>query len=154
MCCTSAFIYLLTQILIWPFRYLVYKIIKEVDKAENSLYHCSLHFSSPLSKTIATGYMWLFKLQLKVDHLNTNKVHFLICSIHISFCQIHMQQHLLLETALSGFRSYNPPWLRLSQNWDYKPLRRQSLSPWQVCHLCSLYFTLLGPELDQLANDR
>ena len=61
----------------------------------------------------------------------------------------------MLGTALPGFRSYNLPWLRLSQRpWDHKPLRRQSLSPWQGCHLCPLYFTLLGPELDQLANDR
>ena len=48
----------------------------------------------------------------------------------------------------------NPPWLRLSQRpWDHNPLRRQSLSPWQGCRLCLLYFTLLGPEPDQLAND-
>ena len=46
------------------------------------------------------------------------------------------------------------PWLRLSERpWDHKPLRRQSLSPWQGRHLCPLYFTLLGPEPDQLAND-
>ena len=60
----------------------------------------------------------------------------------------------VLGTALPGVRSCNPPWLRLSQRpWDHKLLRRQSLSPWQGCHLCPLYFTLLGPELDQLAND-
>ena len=40
-----------------------------------------------------------------------------------------------------------------SETWDHKPLRRQSLSPWQGRHLCPLYFTLLGPESDQLAND-
>ena len=40
-----------------------------------------------------------------------------------------------------------------SETWDHKPLRRQSLSPWQGRHLCPLYFTLLGPEPDQLAND-
>ena len=45
---------------------------------------------------------------------------------------------LLLGTALPGFRGCNPPWLRLSQSWDHKPLRRQSLSPWQKCHLCPL----------------
>ena len=39
----------------------------------------------------------------------------------------------MLGTALPGFRGCNLPWLRLSQNWDHKPLRRQSLSPWQVC---------------------
>ena len=46
---------------------------------------------------------------------------------------------LLLGTALPGFRSCHPPWLRLSQSWDHTPLRRQSLSPWQVCHLCPLH---------------
>ena len=31
----------------------------------------------------------------------------------------------MLGTALPGFRSYNPPWLRLSERpWDPKPLRR------------------------------
>ena len=61
----------------------------------------------------------------------------------------------LLGTALPGFRSCNSPWLRLSERpWDHKPLRRQRFSPWQGCHLCPLYFTLLGPEPDQLANDR
>ena len=40
-----------------------------------------------------------------------------------------------------------------SETLGPKPLRRQSLSPWQGRHLCSLYSTLLGPELDQLAND-
>ena len=49
----------------------------------------------------------------------------------------------------------NPPWLRLSQRpWDHKLLRRQSLSPWQGGCPCPLYFTLLRPEPDQLANDR
>ena len=48
----------------------------------------------------------------------------------------------------------NPPWLRLSERpYDHKPLRRQSLSPWQGHHPCPLYFTLLGPKPDQLAND-
>ena len=47
--------------------------------------------------------------------------------------------HSVLGTALPGFRSYNPPWLRLSQSWDHKPLRRQSFSPWQVCYLCPLH---------------
>ena len=62
--------------------------------------------------------------------------------------------NLVLGTALPGFRSCNPPWLRLSQRpCDHKPLRRQSLSPWHEHHLCPLYFTLLGPEPDQLAND-
>ena len=41
-----------------------------------------------------------------------------------------------------------------SETWDHKPLRRQSLSPGQEGHLCSL---LLHPALpqadDQLAND-
>ena len=47
-----------------------------------------------------------------------------------------------------------PPWLRLIKwPWEHKPLRRQSLSPWQGRHLCPLYFTLLDPEPDQLAND-
>ena len=32
-----------------------------------------------------------------------------------------------------------PSWLRVSQSWDHKPLRRQSLSPWHVCHLCPLH---------------
>ena len=45
----------------------------------------------------------------------------------------------MLGTALPGFRGCNPPWLRLSQSWDHKPLRRQSLSAWQVCHLCPLH---------------
>ena len=45
----------------------------------------------------------------------------------------------ILGTTLPGFRSCNPPWLRLSQSWDHKPLRRQSLSPWQKCHLCPLH---------------
>ena len=45
----------------------------------------------------------------------------------------------LLGTALPGFRGYNPSWLRLSQSWDHKPLRRQSLSPWQKCHFCPLH---------------
>ena len=53
---------------------------------------------------------------------------------------------LLLGTTLPDFRSCNPPWLRLSERtWDHKPLRRQSLSPWQGHHLCPLYFILLGP---------
>ena len=47
---------------------------------------------------------------------------------------------LVLGTVLPGFRSCKPPWLRLSQRpWDLKPLRRQSLSPWQGRHLCPLY---------------
>ena len=59
----------------------------------------------------------------------------------------------LLGSALPGFRSCKPPWLRLSERpWDHKPLRRQSLSPWQGCRPCPLNFTLLGPEPDQLAN--
>ena len=63
----------------------------------------------------------------------------------------HSRGHML-GTALPGFRSCNPSWLRLSQRpWDHKPLRRQSLSPWQGRHLCPLYFTLLGPEPDLLA---
>ena len=38
----------------------------------------------------------------------------------------------VLGTALPGFRSCKPPWLRPSERpWDHKPLRRQSLSPWQ-----------------------
>ena len=49
------------------------------------------------------------------------------------------EKGILLGTALPGFRGCNPSWLRLSQNWDHKPLRRQSLSPWQVCHLCPLH---------------
>ena len=62
--------------------------------------------------------------------------------------------NLVLGTTLPGFRSCKPPWLRLSQRpWDRKSLRRQSLSPWQGRHLCPLYLTPLGPELDQLAND-
>ena len=65
-----------------------------------------------------------------------------------------LARSLLLGTPLPGFRSYKPPWLRLSQRpWDHKPLRRQSLSPWQRRHLCPLYFTLLGPEPDQLASE-
>ena len=60
----------------------------------------------------------------------------------------------LLGSALPCFRSCKPPWLRLSDRpWDHKPLRRQSLSPWQGHCPCSIYFTLLGPEPDQLAND-
>ena len=46
---------------------------------------------------------------------------------------------LLLGTALPGFRGCNPPWLRLSQSWDHKPLRKQSLPPWQKCHFCPLH---------------
>ena len=45
----------------------------------------------------------------------------------------------LLGTALPGFRGCNPPWLRLRQSWDHKPRKRQSLSPWQKCHLCPLH---------------
>ena len=45
----------------------------------------------------------------------------------------------VLGTALPGFRGCNPPWLRLSQSWDHKSLKRQSLSPWQVYHLCPLH---------------
>ena len=53
----------------------------------------------------------------------------------------------LLGTALPGFRTYKPLWLRLSERpWDHKPLRRQSLSPWQEHRLCPTYFTLLGPQ--------
>ena len=60
----------------------------------------------------------------------------------------------LLGSALPCFRSCKPPWLRLSERpWDHKPLRRQSLSPWPGRHLCPIYFTLLDPEPDQLAND-
>ena len=51
----------------------------------------------------------------------------------------HISSSVLLGTALPGFRGCNPSWLRLSQSWDHKPLRRQSLSPWQGCHLCPLY---------------
>ena len=73
----------------------------------------------------------------------------------IAFDNFIFQYFTLLGTALPGFRSCKPPRLRLSQRpWDHKPLRRQSLSPWQGCHPCPLYFTLLGPEPDQLANDR
>ena len=58
----------------------------------------------------------------------------------------------VLGPALPGFRSCNPPWLRLSQRpWDHKLLRRQSLSPWQGRHLCPLYITLLGPEPDPVS---
>ena len=53
----------------------------------------------------------------------------------------------LLGTTLPGFRDSNPPWLRLSERpWDPKPLRRQSLSPWQEHHLFPLYFILSGPQ--------
>ena len=53
----------------------------------------------------------------------------------------------LLGTTLSGFRSYNHPWLSLSERpWHPKPLRRQSLAPWQEHHLCLLYFTLPSPQ--------
>ena len=66
----------------------------------------------------------------------------------------NITQLVVLGTALPGFRSCKPPWLRLCERpWDHKPLRRQSLSPWQGCCPCPLYFTLLGPEPDQLAND-
>ena len=59
----------------------------------------------------------------------------------------------LLGTSLPGFRDCNPPWLRLSERpWDPKPLRRQSLSPWQGCSLCSLY-PAWPPVHDWLAND-
>ena len=84
-------------------------------------------------------------------------------NIHLSWASrvhLNLREHgksdfpPLLGTALPGFRSCKPPWLRLSERpWDHKPLRRQSLSPWQGPHLCPLYFTLIGPELDQLAND-
>ena len=48
----------------------------------------------------------------------------------------------------------NPPWLRLSERpWNHKPLRRQSLCPWRGHCPCPIYFTLLDPEPDQLAND-
>ena len=45
----------------------------------------------------------------------------------------------MLGTALPGFRGCNPSWLSLSQSWDHKTLRRQSLSPWQKCHFCPLH---------------
>ena len=39
------------------------------------------------------------------------------------------RQYNVLGTALPGFRSCNPPWLRLSEKpWDPKPLRRHSIS--------------------------
>ena len=61
----------------------------------------------------------------------------------------------VLGTALAVFSRCNPPWLRLSDRpWNHKPLRRQSLSPWQGQRPNLLYFTLLSPEPDQLANDR
>ena len=59
----------------------------------------------------------------------------------------------LLGTSLPGFRSCIPSWLRLSERpWDPKPLRKQSLSPWQVHHLCPLHpsWPLVH---DWLAND-
>ena len=55
-------------------------------------------------------------------------------SYHIIIFKISSYQQKItkdiLGTALPGFRNCNTPWLRLSQNWDHKPLRRQSLSPW------------------------
>ena len=62
---------------------------------------------------------------------------------------------LLLGTVLPGFRSCNPPWLRLSERpWDHKPLKRQSLSPWQGLHLCPLSPHLAWPQADDwLASD-
>ena len=54
----------------------------------------------------------------------------------------------MLGTTQPGFRSCNPPWLTLSEGpWDPKPLRRQSLSPWQGCRLCPLYLPCLAPGL-------
>ena len=59
----------------------------------------------------------------------------------------HSPPYSLLGTALPHFRSCKPPCLRLSERpWDPKPLRRQSLSPWQEHRLCLLYFTLLGSQ--------
>ena len=43
-----------------------------------------------------------------------------------------MTSSVMLGTTLPGLRGCNPPWLRLSQSWDHKPLRRQSLSPWAL----------------------
>ena len=72
----------------------------------------------------------------------------------VCVCVFAKINQYMLGTALPGFRSCKPPWLRLTQRpWDHKPLSRQSLSPWQGRHLCLLYLTLLGPEPDQLAND-
>ena len=70
-------------------------------------------------------------------------------------CGPHVAQDgYVLGTACLVSEAVTPPWLRLSDRpWDPKPLRRQSLSPWQGCYLCPLYFTLLGPKPDQLAND-
>ena len=60
----------------------------------------------------------------------------------------------VLGSALPGVRIPKTPWLRLSERpWDHKPLRRQSLCPWRGHCPCPIYFTLLDPEPDQLAND-
>ena len=54
------------------------------------------------------------------------------CSPLLCCCIQAPAWSLLLGTTLPGFRSCNPPWLRLSQwPWGHKPLRRQSLSPWE-----------------------
>ena len=113
-----------------------------INKATNSKYwrgcgekgtlvHCSweCRLVQPLWKTV-----WNFLRKLKME--------------------LPFDPAILLGNALPGFRSCKPPWLRLSERpWDHNPLRRQSLSPWQGCCLCPLYFTLLGPEPDQLASD-
>ena len=50
--------------------------------------------------------------------------HYKYICIQYKSTQIH-KENLggLLGTALPGFRGCNPPWLRLSQSWDHKPLR-------------------------------
>ena len=71
----------------------------------------------------------------------------MLTPVGLEICEV------MLGTTLPGFRSCKTPWPRLSDKpWDHKPLRRQSLSPWQGHRLCPLYSTLLGPEPDQLAN--
>ena len=45
-------------------------------------------------------------------------------------CAVCSIDTTLLGTALPGFRSCNPPWLRLSERpWDHKPLRRKAYLP-------------------------
>ena len=73
------------------------------------------------------------------DHQKTSNSKSKLWWHHTSWLPSTTEPQPLLGTALPGFRGYNPPWLRLSQSWDHKPLRRQSLSPWQKCHLCPLH---------------
>ena len=64
-------------------------------------------------------------------------------------------QACLLGTALSDFRSCNPPWLRLNEGpRDLSHLGDKAYLPGRDTASALFHFTLLGPgEDDQLVND-